>query len=157
MNIHDRILWSHLKLRNATVSVGDVQKDYCTVFQVKSLVDLGLGRKTVMLDPLTFPELEDTGALYRDFPKNKLSIPKKLSNLKFVCTSKGFTAMPSMYAAVRHMQINMRLGLIDPDVVAPGDYVMFEHSRRSLKPKFSRVLRVVERVKKRTGHNHDAL
>lgn len=157
MNINDRILWTRLKIPGVTVSVGEVSRDLCSVFRVRSLIDLGLGRKTALLDPVSFPELEGKDALHRNFPKNKLAIPKKMSNLNLVCTSKGFMALPSLYTAIRHMQAKTKLGVIDPEVLAPGDYVMFEHSCKSFKPKFSKALRALKTTRKNPGQNHDAV
>ena len=155
MIIHNRANWTHLKTPNVTVSVNEVRDDYCSVFRVRSVIELGLGRKTLMLDPVPFDDAhKEGGYIFRDVPKNKLAIPKKVSNLGFVCTSKGFAALPNIVVAMRHMAQMLgsrRLGVICPDALVPGDFVMFEHSCKTFRPRFSKALRAMQMrdVKKR--------
>lgn len=148
MIINNRANWTHLKTPCVTVSVNEVRDDYCSVFRVRNIIELGMGRKTLMLDPVPFEGAEHEGGyIFRNFPKNKLAIPKKVSNLGFVCTSKGFAALPNVYSAMKrmaHVVGGKRLGVICPEALVPGDFVMFEHSCQTFRPRFSKALRAMQ-------------
>lgn len=142
MNKDNRILWSYLKVGRASVRVTPQapRAKPGSVFRVKNMIDLGNGKKTAVLETVSFPEYEmqkRTGAA--------LSIPKGVDNLNLVCTSPGNYAVSNVYEAMRSAFSSRRLGEIVPDVVAPGDFLVFRHHKEN-HVKLSHALRLLKQA-----------
>lgn len=110
------------------------------VFRVQNLIDLGLGRQTAILDNISFAE--DGGAVLH---KNDLAIPAKMDKLNFVYTCKGFVSVPNAHSALKGIHGKIRLEQIVPDVLAPGDFVVFSQTGQN------RNLNLIEALRLKSG------
>lgn len=142
MNKDNRTLWSSLKVGRAMVRVTPKapRAKPGSIFRVKNMIDLGNGKKTAVLETVSFPEYEmqkRTGAA--------LSIPKGVDNLNLVYTSAHSHAVDNVYEAMRSVFASRRLGEIVPDVVAPGDYLVFRHHKEN-RVKLSHTLRLLKQA-----------
>lgn len=113
------------------------------VFRVQNMIDLGSGRQTAILDNISFPAGNDS------IPeKNGLDIPRRLANLDLVYTCKTVTGVPSVHDAIRHIGYNGALEKIAPEVIAPGDFVIFEQGGEKDRAVFAGALRLKPKRKK---------
>lgn len=129
MNVDNRSFWSFLKTPNVTVSVRSRREEPCAVFRVKSMIDLG-GRQTALLEGYLPEEPRP-----KSIKKTKLAIPRKIGNLDIVYTTKTITSVSHVYQVIGEILRNSCSDRIVPDVLAPGDYVVFtkrEGSKGSL-------------------------
>lgn len=138
MNIDNRILWSSLKVPGASVSVQPEARAPYVVMRVSSVIDTGRGDQTAVLGNALMPFSQGSG-----LNRKNLSIPHKIANLNCVYTSKRFGIVPDAYAAIKDMVKGRRVAAIVPDVIAPGDFVVFRHLKNYSKVKFAGVLRAV--------------
>ncbi len=139
MNLDNRFLWSSIKVPGAMVRVTRREKETPgTVFRIKNMIDLGNGRKTAILENVSFPEY----SLQKE-RRAKLAIPKEVANLGLVCTSRDVCAVPNVYSAIKKAYAYARLGQIVTDVVAPGDFLVFRQDAGNSGAKLSHALRLV--------------
>jgi hypothetical protein len=113
------------------------KKSEHAVFRVQNMIDLGLGRQTAILDNISFPAGHG-----RMIEKNGLSIPRKIANLDFVYTCKTVTSVPNARDAIRHIHANGAFEKITPDVISPGDFLIFEQTQEKAYATFAEALRV---------------
>jgi hypothetical protein len=139
MNINNRVLWSSLKVPGASVSVQP--RPHCSymVMRVSSVVDTGNGEQTAVLGDVPMDSFGGESGAYR---KN-LSIPRKIANLNCLYTGKRFGIVSDAYAAVKRVAQSDRLAAIVPDVIAPGDFVVFRHVKDRSRAQFAGVLRAL--------------
>ena len=116
------------------------------VFRVTNMIDLGFGRQTAILDTVAAPSQNGLS-----FMKKDLAIPRKLASLNFVYTSKKVGVVSNAYDAIRekHGNANANIASIAPDVISPGDFLVFRDVRTSPKAIFSEALRLVPDFAKR--------
>ncbi len=120
MNVDNRSFWSFLKTDNVTVSVKRPHQEPCAVFRVKNLIDLGGGRQTAMVEGYLPLELG------RKSPKkSRLSMPRKIGNLDIVYTTKTITPLSHVYQVIGQILRSSQMDRIVPDVLAPGDFLVF--------------------------------
>lgn len=87
------------------------------VFRVKNMVDTGRSRKTLILDQGT-PMAQE-----QDF-----SLPSRLGGLDVVCASKKVSLFKNAKKALESLISGCKLHHIVPEVLTPGDYVVFKSS-----------------------------
>lgn len=108
------------------------------VFKITNMIDLGFGQQTAMLDNV---------AQSADKPitlhKKGLAIPRKLDSLNFVYTSKKFATVSNARAAISETHKGKRIESIVPDVLMPGDFVVFKNIWGQSKNFVSEALRLV--------------
>ena len=121
---HNRSFWTRLKTRTVTISV-QPREDTAYVFQVINIVDLGTGRQMVVLDGL-FPQDHKRRPVRR---RNALSMPHKIGRLDFVCTGRRQIPVSDIYKRIRDINAKAHIEPIVPDVLAPGDVVVFRKDR----------------------------
>ena len=142
MNKDNRILWSSLKVGRASVRVTPQtpRPKPGSVFRVKNMIDLGNGKKTAVLETVSFPEYE-----MQKRGQSTLSIPKGVANLNLVCTSSQSYAIANVYEAMRSVFTARDFGEIVPDVVVPGDFLVFRHHAEN-RAKLSHALRLLKQA-----------
>jgi len=147
MIIDNRTLWSSLKMKGATVSVRRQSRSPYTALKVASLIDKGRGRgQTVVLEnafPGMVEEDEQLHALGLQVGQNHLAIPPKVANLNCVFTGRRPRLVYDAYNALREELTSNTLMPIVPEVVAPGDYMIFRHLKNRACFKFAGVLRAI--------------
>lgn len=112
------------------------------VFRVTNMIDLGFGRQTAILDTLSKSAHNPL-----DMPKKSLAIPRKMDNLDFVYTSKRLNAVSNAREAIKQSQGYRKIETITPDVVAPGDFLVFKDVWTKSKAALSEALRIVPDTK----------
>ena len=118
------------------------------VFRITNMIDLGFGRQTAVLDNIAKPA--DNAVLS---PKKNLAIPRKLANLDFVYTSKRLSAVTNARDAIRQRHGYKKIETITPDVIAPGDFLVFKDVWEKSKAVLSEALRTVPEKGKRKPKN----
>lgn len=134
----NRYYWSHLKTRNVTVTVKPKAKTMALVFRVSNVIDLGNGRQTVVLDHVDFPQ-----SCHRHLKKNELAIPLKMGTLDFVYTSRGNPSVSNVQTLIAGLYKEAQVEKIVPEVLCPGDLLVFKQQGASMKISMIEVLRVM--------------
>ncbi len=101
------------------------------IFRVKNMVDTGGPRRTVVLDQAT-PQ-----ATEMDF-----TLPTRLGAADVVCASKRVSVFKNARKAIEGLIKGCKLHHIVPEVLTPGDYVVFKSSPEAGKTVFSESLRL---------------
>lgn len=138
MILNNRYQWSLLKTKNVTVSVTPVERCSYALFRVKNMIDLGSGHQTAVLENVAFPA--EYGPGHR---KNDLALPIKIANLDLVYTNKKYTGVSNVYEVIRSIYTKGRIEKIVPDVLAPGDYLVFKRQPREKQAALVEALRVI--------------
>lgn len=118
------------------------------VFRITNMIDLGFGRQTAILDNIA--KSADNAVIN---PKKNLAIPRKLANLDFVYTSKRLSAVSNARAAIKQSHGYRKIETITPDVIAPGDFLVFKDVWDKSKAVLSEALRTVPEKGKRKPKN----
>jgi len=135
----NRYYWSHLKTRNVTVRVNATAPEQGMVFRVNNIIDIGNGRQTVVLDHVDHPE-----TTYRR-PKSKgISIPLKMGGLDFVYTSRQNPCIQNVRQLLSSLHKGARIEKIVPDVISPGDIMVFRPEGHGMKISIVDTLRIVK-------------
>ena len=153
MNINNRTLWSSLKVRGTTVSVSRSPRSPYTVLKVASLIDTGRSAQTVVLEN-AFPGLvEDEPELMKvadQLRNNKMAIPPKIANLNCVFTGRRPRLVSDVQTALKEKAGLNKLIPVIPEIIAPGDYVIFRHMPNRGCFKLAGMMRAVSPTKMRT-------
>ena len=134
----NRFYWSHLKTKNVTVRVSPQKKQKGIVFRVCNMIDLGSGRQTVMLEHVDYPKTYGLRQNDKDVP-----VPFRMGSLDFVYTSGCKPAMRDVNNLLSSLYKDEQVEKIVPDVLTPGDLLVFTHEKDTMKIKLSQTLRVI--------------
>jgi len=130
MNINNRTLWSSLKVRGTTVSVSRAPRSPYTVLKVASLIDTGRTSQTIVLEN-AFPGLKEEDPMLikiaQDIQQSRMAIPPKIANLNCVFTGRRPRLVTNVQLALKEKAGQKKLIPVIPEIVAPGDYVIFRH------------------------------
>lgn len=138
--------WNTVKLAGVTVSVRPAPRTPYTVLRVASLVDTGGGQHMAILQNALPSALEiDIEEPVRQAAQRKkgLILPRKIAHLHCVYTGRSFGVVADVTEALRSVTRKAKLAAIVPDVMAPGDFMIFRHEGPHLKTRFAGVLRAV--------------
>lgn len=130
MNINNRTLWSSLKVRGSTVSVQRAPRSPYTVLKVASLIDTGRTAQTVVLEnafPGLIEENPELAKIAENLRSNKMAIPPKIANLNCVFTGRRPRLVENVQIALKEKAGHNKLIPVIPEIIAPGDYVIFRH------------------------------
>lgn len=114
-------------IRSADTAFADQHE---SIFRVKNMIDTGKGRRALVLDQAA------PAARPRDF-----SLPSRLGGLDLLCASKKASIFKNARKAVEGMMKFKSLNEIIPDVLTPGDYVVFKSGSDNNNAVFSEALR----------------
>ena len=136
MNVDNRTFWSHLKTRNVTVSVRPAPRSPYTVLKVSSLIDTGSRpgiqsqAQTIVLEN-AFPGLEeesvDLARIADTIAQNKMALPSRIGHLNCVFTGRRPRLVHNAQIALKQKSGLSKFIPVIPEIVAPGDYVIFRH------------------------------
>ena len=113
--------------------ISKIEPEKFAAFRVKNLVELGL-RRTVVLD-----HAHQDMVGYADH----FDIPKRLAGANLVYTSRRLALESSLGRALRmRKQMTLRLRKISPEVLTPGDYMIFKKPAVEQSVEFSAALRL---------------
>ncbi|MDH5721993.1 MAG: hypothetical protein OEY94_01560 [Alphaproteobacteria bacterium] len=133
----NRYFWSHVKMHNVTVSVKPRKSTQGVVFRVVNMIDIGDGRQTVVLGALN--GVENRVAEGSDFP----AVPFRMGSLDFVYTSRRVPSLCDYRHLITSTYPEARIEEIVPEVLAPGDLLVFRQKRGENSIKLAGAMRVV--------------
>ncbi|MCL4679100.1 MAG: hypothetical protein KJ017_10985 [Alphaproteobacteria bacterium] len=139
---NNRFYWSVLKTRSVTVSVRPREGIRGVAFSVNKIIDIGSGRQTVFLDHLEHPDQKAASAR-RSGVNNELAIPFKMGNLDFVYISRRTPAIRDISVLISELYKNAKIERIVPEVLCPGDILVFRQDEQEQKIKMVDALRVM--------------
>lgn len=143
------INWRTMRLAGVTVSVQPKPRTPYSVLKVSGLVDTGNAQQTVFLQNALPSEWEielEALAAKRAQSSKGLSLPRRIANLNCVYTGRSFGVVADVADAVRAASRTDNLAAVVPDVIAPGDYMVFRHEGPRFRIRFAGILRPVPRV-----------
>ncbi|MEM7679800.1 MAG: hypothetical protein AAF182_02200 [Pseudomonadota bacterium] len=115
-------------------------------FRITNMIDLGFGNQTAVLDNIA---KDRVNAAQINTQRSSLSlkkgfvIPPRLANLNFVYTSKGMNTLSDAKAVIQKRHKGARVESITPDVLMPGDFLVFKDVWDESKAALSEALRIV--------------
>lgn len=126
-------------------------------FRVTNMIDLGGGNQTVILDNIIKERVSgDSNSQAGMFTARKgFAIPPRLDNLSFVYTSKSMNTSRDARGVIAQRHKGAKLASITPDVVAPGDFLVFDHVRNIEKTRLAEALRLIPNPAGRRLANED--
>lgn len=143
---NNRYFWSHLKTRSVTVSVQPKKRSTGVVFRVGNMIDMGRnGRQMVMLEHVDYPK-----KYYARKGTGDVAIPFRMGHLDFVYTSLRKPEIRNVNSLLSALYKDGGVKRIVPDVLCPGDLLVFKQEKDSLRIKMVEALRVVEHHIKKT-------
>ena len=157
MIVDSRSLWSSLKTHSVTVSVQRIVRPGY-IFRVSRLIHMGArGRKMVFLSPYD-ENMNDVdthtiegSSLFSAAMQNKalqnhtmaLSLPQRCKDFDFIYTGCNMTPIMDVHATIHNMHEKSTLGSITPEVVTPGDFLIFKPKACKTKVKLAEALRLI--------------
>jgi len=139
-----------MRLAGVTVSVQPKPRTPYSVLKVSGLVDTGNGQQTVILKNGLPNEWEiDLETLPESRAKSSkgLSLPRRIANLNCIYTGQSFGVVADVTDAVRAASGNAKLAAIVPEVIAPGDYMIFKHEGPRFRIRFAGIVRAVPQAR----------
>lgn len=147
---NNRYYWSHLKTRNVTVSVTPKKKKKGIVFRVSGMIDMGMGRKTVMLEHVDYPKTYVLRPDTRD-----VAVPFKMGALDFIYASAKKPSLRNVRNLLATLYDGFDVEKIVPEVLSPGDLLVFQQEEETTRIRLVDTLRVVKEnsyMKSKTQH-----
>lgn len=136
---NNRYYWSHLKTRSVTVSVKPSKRKKGIVFRVSGMIDVGNGRQTVMLEHVDYPKSYGLKDNCRD-----VAVPFRMGHLDFIYASGKRPSLRNIKSLLSTVYKNSCVEKIVPEVLAPGDLLVFEQDEESGSLRMVNTLRVVQ-------------
>lgn len=139
---NNKMSWRTMRLAGVTVSVQPKPRTPYSVLKVSGLIDTGNGQQTVILTNGLPSEWEID--LEKKAKSSKgLSLPRRIANLNCIYTGNAFGVVADVTDAVRAASGNAKLAAVVPEVIAPGDYMIFKHVGPRLRIRFSGIVRAI--------------
>lgn len=140
---NNRYFWSHLKTRSVTLQVSPkaARKQTGVLFRVGSIIDTGKGAgRKVTLEHLDYPNAQRI--------KNKggkdVAVPFRMGETEFIYTSLHHAQLRNINTLLCALYKKGEVEKIVPEVISPGDILVFIQDAGSTKIKAVEALRVVE-------------
>lgn len=130
-----------MRLAGIKVSVQPRAKTPYTILRVGGLIDTGNGQQTVILKNALPWEWEID--IEKPASKNGLSLPRRIGNLSCVYTGRKFGVVADVNDAIKAVTRGAKIAAIVPEVIAPGDFMIFRHDGPRLRTRFAGVLRAI--------------
>lgn len=134
---NNRYYWSHIKMHNVTVSVKPRQNSQGVVFRVMNMIDIGDGRQTVVLEAL------ERGESRLKCADDNFAVPFSMGNLDFVYASRQNPSLCDFRHLIASTYPEANIEEIVPEVLAPGDLLVFRQSKTDGSIKLAGAMRVV--------------
>ncbi len=151
---NNRYYWSHLKTKTATVRVSPKKPQKGVVFRVSNMIDLGCGRQTVMLEHVDYPKTYS-----KRIRDNSVAVPFCMGELDFIYTSKDKPKIQNVHNLLSTLYKDDNVEKIVPEVISPGDLLVFKKEGDTMKIKMIQALRVVKEnaYKKNIGNKRNVI
>lgn len=136
---NNRYFWSHLKTSSATVRVNPKAELTGLVFRVNNIVDLGMGRQTIFLDHIDYPDAHINPRV-----KKAAAVPMRMGDLDFVYASRKTPVIRNVRNLIASLFKDTRLEKIVVDVISPGDLIVFRQDENTSRMRIVETLRIVK-------------
>lgn len=136
---NNRYFWSHLKTSSTTVRVNPKAELTGMVFRVNNIVDLGMGRQTIFLDHIDYPDAHANPRV-----KRAGAVPMRMGDLDFVYASRKTPVIRNVRNLIASLFKDMRLEKIVVDVISPGDLIVFRQDENTRRMRIVETLRIVK-------------
>lgn len=133
-----------MRLAGVTVSVQPKPRTPYSVLKVGGLVDTGNGQQTVILNN-ALPSEWEIDLENKAKSSKGLSLPRRIANLNCIYTGQSFGVVADVTDAVRAVTRNAKLAAIVPEVIAPGDFMIFKHEGPRFRMRFAGIVRAMPR------------
>lgn len=142
MNVHNRSHWTNLKIPRVTVSVRPRPDPKAAVFMVKAIIDDGRGRQSAVLVDPEFLVLETEYIM-----EPRRFVPPRLGNVNLIYTGRFAMHIPQLHKALADFYKTSKVEHIAPEVLQPGDFVVFKRGLRGTRGQILETLRVMSERK----------
>lgn len=136
---NNRFYWSHFKTKNVTVRVSPKKRQRGLVFKINNMIDLGYGRQTITLDNIHFPN-----ALACDVACDEVAVPFRMGGYDFIYTSRQTPKLLHVNSLLSTLYKEDEVERIVPDILCPGDLLVFAQDKSSMKIRMLEALRVIK-------------
>ncbi len=140
-----------MRLGSVTVNVKPKPRTPFSVLKVAGLIDNGTGQQTVILTNGLPNEWEiDLNYLSPNRSKSSrgLSLPRRIANLNCIYTGREFGVVADVTQSLRAVTRNAKLAAIVPEVIAPGDFMIFKHEGPRFRIRFAGIVRAIPQIVK---------
>lgn len=141
-----------LRFPRVTVSVKPRPKTPYTILRVSRVIDTGTGCQTVILENAVPHEWEID--IQKPSSKQGLALPRRMAGLNCVYTGRKFGVVIDLMDTLKALTGGATLATIVPDVIAPGDFLVFRHDGPRLRTRYAGALRALKSQKK-AKHNNE--
>ncbi len=138
--------WNTKKVGNITLSVRPKPRTPYTILRVESMFDTGGNQQTAILKNALPDGWEIDLAPVRG-AKGAPALPTRISDLNCIYTGRGFGVVADVAQSLKAVTGNAKLAAIVPDVIRPGDFVIFRHGKSGMR--FAGVLRAISRAEEK--------
>lgn len=142
----NKLNWRTVRLAGVTVSVQPKPRTPYSVLKVSGLVDTGNGQQTVILQN-GLPNEWEIDLEPKTKSSKGLSLPRRIANLNCIYTGSSFGVVADVTDAVRAASGNAQLAAIVPEVIAPGDYMIFKHVGPRFRIRFAGIVRAIPKAR----------
>ncbi len=135
--------WNSRKVGQVTVSVNPKPKTPYTILRVETMIDTGVGTPQMVLNNA----LPDEWQIDIERPlngKKHMPLPCRIAGINCMYTGRTFGVITDVAESLCAVTRNARLAAVTPDVIAPGDFVIFKHSGPDYKIRFAGVIRAIK-------------
>ena len=130
-----------MKTKSVMVRVKPRDELSGVVFRVKSMVDVGAGRQTIVLD-----HVNGAPVLFDHRRQESLCVPLRMGNLDFIYASGQSPCIQNVGMLLGALYKEARVERIVTDVLCPGDLLVFRQQKKTMKIKTVEALRIVKDV-----------
>ncbi|MBI1300262.1 MAG: hypothetical protein GC137_01255 [Alphaproteobacteria bacterium] len=137
---NNRFYWSHFKTKNVTVRVSPKKRQRGLVFKINNMIDLGFGRQTITLDNVHYPN-----AIAYNYGYEDVAVPFRMGGYDFIYTSRKAPKLLHVNSLLSALYKEDEVEKIVPDILCPGDLLVFTQDKSSMKIRMLEALRVVKK------------
>ncbi len=137
--------WHSRKVGHITVSVKPQPRTPYSVLQVAAMVDTGTGAPQMILKN-ALPGEWEIDLQKPENRKRRMDLPCRIHGLNCVYTGRSFGVITDVTDTLKALTGNAKLAAIVPDVVMPGDFVVFKHVGEDYKIRFAGVIRAIRQA-----------
>lgn len=145
MRTRPHMHWRSRKVGHITVSVNPKPRTPYTVLQVTAMVDTGTGSSQMVLKN-ALPGEWEIDLQKPGHGKKRMDLPCRIHGMNCVYTGRSFGVITDVTDALRAVTGNAKLAAIVPDVIMPGDFVVFKHVGEDYKIRFAGVVRAIRKA-----------
>ena len=139
---NNRFFWSHLKTRTTTVRVECRSMEPAgVIFKVGSMIDIGKGRQMAALSAVECPNRRNISLRYLN---QCVAVPFSMGVFDFLYTSRKKPVLHNVNKLLSSLYNESHIETIVPEVITPGDLLVFEYHEESSSLMINDCLRIVQ-------------